>query len=128
MGSVSFLMDILVNFLVDLRWNSTQSVARDNPGLGWFVIILFSVLFITVASTITIYIAPAAMGSGVAEAMGIMNGVAYPDYISLKALFVKFFGVSLAVAGGLCGGKEGPLVHIGAIVGYASAYLPLGIT
>jgi len=60
--------------------------------------------------------------------MGILNGVNYPDYISLKALVVKAVGVSLAVAGGLCGGKEGPLVHIGAIVGYAVPYLPLGIT
>lgn len=34
----------------------------------------------------------------------------------------------MAVAGGLCGGKEGPLVHIGSIVGYISAYLPLGFT
>jgi len=128
MGSISFLMDLIVNFLGDLRWNSTEYVARENPGLGWVVLMLFSVLFITIAASMTMFIAPAAMGSGVAEAMGIMNGVAYPDYISLKALFVKFFGVSLAVAGGLCAGKEGPLVHIGTIVGSASAYLPLGIT
>lgn len=60
--------------------------------------------------------------------MGILNGVAQPDYISLKTLMVKFLGVCFAVAGGLCGGKEGPLVHIGSIVGYASAYLPLPFT
>jgi H+/Cl- antiporter ClcA len=58
--------------------------------------------------------------------MGILNGVAYPDYICLKTLAVKFFGLSLAVAGGICGGKEGPLVHIGSIVGYAVPYLPFG--
>lgn len=85
-------------------------------------------LFIAIAAVLTMYVAPAAMGSGVAEAMGLMNGIAYPDYISLKSLFVKFLGVSFAVAGGLCGGKEGPLVHIGAIVGAASAYLPIGFT
>ncbi len=85
-------------------------------------------IFIAIAAVLTMYVAPAAMGSGVAEAMGLMNGIAYPDYISLKSLFVKFLGVSFAVAGGLCGGKEGPLVHIGAIVGAASAYLPIGFT
>ncbi|CDW84850.1 h(+) cl(-) exchange transporter 7-like isoform 2 [Stylonychia lemnae] len=128
MGSIAFLMDLIVNFFGDLRWNSAETAARDHAGLGWFVLIVFSVLFIVIAAALTMFIAPTAMGSGVAEAMGIMNGVAYPDYISLQGLFVKFIGVSLAVAGGLCGGKEGPLVHIGAIVGYASAYLPLGIT
>lgn len=60
--------------------------------------------------------------------MGILNGIAYPDYISLRVLLVKFIGVSFGVAGGLCGGKEGPLVHMGSIVGYASAYLPIKIT
>jgi H+/Cl- antiporter ClcA len=40
----------------------------------------------------------------------------------------KFVGVSLAVAGGICGGKEGPLVHMGAIVGQMSAYLPIKYT
>lgn len=103
-------------------------MARANAGLGWLIIVLYSFLFVLIASVLTVYVAPSALGSGVAEAMGMLNGVAYPDYISIKGLFVKFLGVSFAVAGGLCGGKEGPLVHIGAIVGYASAYLPLGIT
>ncbi len=43
-------------------------------------------------------------------------------------MIVKFLGVSFAVAGGICGGKEGPLVHIGSIVGYSSAHFPLGYT
>ena len=34
----------------------------------------------------------------------------------------------LAVSGGICGGKEGPLVHIGCIVGQMSAYMPFYFT
>ena len=97
-------------------------------GLGWFVLLLYSLGFVFIAALISVYYAPAAIGSGVAEAMGILNGIHVQDYICLKTLFVKTFGVSLAVAGGLCGGKEGPLVHIGSIVGYASAYIPLRFT
>jgi H+/Cl- antiporter ClcA len=70
-------------------------------------------------------VAPVALGSGVAEAMGILNGVSYPDYICLRTLTVKFLGLCFAVAGGICGGKEGPLVHMGSIIGYAAASLPL---
>ena len=130
MGIAAFLMDLIVSSLSDLKWNATEGVSRDDglPGVGWIVITLFSLLFVGAAATLTVFVAPAAVGSGVAEAMGMMNGISYPDYICLKALLVKLLGVSLAVAGGLCGGKEGPLVHIGAIVGYASAYLPIGFT
>lgn len=130
MGTIAFVMDIIVSFLSDLKWHSTEIVSRVDglPGVGWIVIILFSILYVGIAASITVFLAPSATGSGVAEAMGMMNGVAYPNYISIKGLFVKIIGISLAVAGGLCGGKEGPLVHIGAIVGYACAYLPIGIT
>jgi len=87
-----------------------------------------SLLFVGIASLLTVYVAPATMGSEVAEAMGLLNGVNVPDYISLKVFIVKFLGVAFAVSGGLCAGKEGPLVHMGSIVGYSVPYLPLGFT
>jgi H+/Cl- antiporter ClcA len=73
-----------------------------------------------------VYIAPTALGSGVAEAMGILNGVSYPEYISYKTLIVKFVGLALTVSAGICGGKEGPLIHMGSIVGYAVTAIPFG--
>ena len=33
-----------------------------------------------------------------------------------KALFVKITGIILAVVGGLAVGKEGPMVHAGAVI------------
>lgn len=83
-----------------------------------FVLILLSVL-------LTHKIAPGAAGSGVAEAGAYLNGVIYPNYISIAVYFVKFFGVVFAVAGGLCGGKEGPLVHLGSILGVLILYVPM---
>lgn len=88
---------------------------------------VFSVGYVIIAASLTVIVAPTAMGSGVAESMGFLNGVAYPNFISIKTLLVKFFGLSFAVAGGICGGKEGPLVHIGSIVGFATAYIPFGM-
>ena len=88
---------------------------------------MVSVFFVFIAASLTVYIAPTAAGSGVAEAMGMLNGVLYNDYISLKALFVKLFGLGFAVSGGLCAGKEGPLVHMGSIVGIMTTYMPIKI-
>jgi chloride channel 7 len=87
----------------------------------------FSLVFAFVSMILTIYVAPTALGSGVAETMGIMNGVHFPDFLTLPALFVKFIGVAFAVSAGLAVGKEGPLIHMGAVVGAAMGYLPLNI-
>ena len=128
MGALAFLMDLFVMEMPILRWESTQFMARTSPFLGWLVLALYSTLFILISAMLTVYFAPAARGSGVAEAIGFLNGVAIPDYISLKTLVVKFLGLCFAVAGGVCGGKEGPLVHIGSLIGYSSAYIPLAFT
>ena len=72
----------------------------------------------------TVYVGPGAMGSGVAEIMGVLNGLNLDGVISLSSLFVKIIGTTFAVSGGLCIGKEGPLLHIGAILGVIVCYLP----
>jgi H+/Cl- antiporter ClcA len=80
------------------------------------------------AVLLTVYVGPGAAGSGVAEVMGMLNGIVYPNCISYRTLFTKIFGVALAVSGGLKIGKEGPLAHIGANLGVMTVYLPLGFT
>lgn len=46
-----------------------------------------------------------------------MNGIKVPRIVRIKTLFVKVVGVVLSVAGSLAGGKEGPMIHAGAVVG-----------
>ena len=76
----------------------------------------------------TTYWGQGAAGSGVAELIGYLNGVNYPDFISIPSLITKIVGVTFAVGGKLCVGKEGPLAHIGAIIGAATLYIPgLGV-
>jgi H+/Cl- antiporter ClcA len=98
----------------------------DNKPMGFAMLtfLALSVLFGGVAALLTVFVGPGAIGSGTTELMGYLNGVNYPNYIGLRTLFVKIFGTSLAVAAGLCVGKEGPLAHIGAIVGHSVLYLP----
>lgn len=123
MGTIAFLMDILCEALYNLKLNS-GSKEFENIFVGWMVDLSFSLLYALIAALMTVYVAPVAMGSGVAECMGMLNGVMYHDYVGIRTLIVKFLGVSFAVAAGLCGGKEGPLVHIGYIVGNLVVYLP----
>ena len=57
--------------------------------------------------------------------MGLLNGINYPQAIGFRTLFVKMVGTVLAVTGGLCIGKEGPLAHIGANIGAMCCQIPL---
>lgn len=72
----------------------------------------------------TVYYGPGANGSGVAELIGYLNGVNYPNFIGFDTLLTKVVGVTFAVCAKLCIGKEGPLAHIGAICGMSVLYLP----
>ena len=96
-----------------------------HPGLSWFLFTLFSLAYGGAAVALTVYVGPGAAGGGTAELMGYFNGVVYPDFMGGKTLLVKIFALSLAVSSGLCIGKEGPLAHIGAIVGPLILYIPL---
>jgi H+/Cl- antiporter ClcA len=87
--------------------------------------ILSSMFFVFCAIIMTIYFGPGAAGSGVPELMGILNGVNIPDTIGFKTTITKIIGTVLAVAGGLCIGKEGPLAHIGANIGVIVSHIPL---
>jgi H+/Cl- antiporter ClcA len=76
------------------------------------------------AGAMTVYYGPGANGSGVAEMIGYMNGVNYPEFIGINTLITKILGVVLAVSSRLCIGKEGPLGHIGSIWGILPIYIP----
>ena len=77
-----------------------------------------------VASCITTYYGPGAAGSGIAELIGYLNGVNYPKFIGISTLLTKVIGVCLSVSARLCIGKEGPLAHIGALLGASILYIP----
>ncbi|XP_015754177.1 PREDICTED: chloride transport protein 6-like [Acropora digitifera] len=60
---------------------------------------------------------PVAAGSGIPEIKCYLNGVKVPHVVRLKTLVCKAVGVLFSVAGGLFVGKEGPMIHSGAIIG-----------
>jgi len=64
-----------------------------------------------------------AAGSGIPEIKLLLSGFEFPNLLSFKVLVVKAVGASLAVASGLCLGKEGPFVHISTSAGYVVARL-----
>uniref|UniRef100_A0A1I7T7G0 Chloride channel protein n=1 Tax=Caenorhabditis tropicalis TaxID=1561998 RepID=A0A1I7T7G0_9PELO len=54
--------------------------------------------------------------SGIPEVKVIMHGFKMENYLTTRTLVAKMVGLTLAMGGGLPIGKEGPFVHMGAIV------------
>ena len=92
--------------------------------LPWLWYAGMSSLYAFMAGLLTTYYGQGATGSGVAEFIGYLNGINYPDFLSFPTFITKCIGVTLAVCGKLCIGKEGPLAHIGAICGSMVPYFP----
>lgn len=124
-GSIAFMMATVEDYLTTKKSEVAQDMLSD--GKHWQPYLYytgFAVACSLVATLLTVYLGPGANGSGVAEIMGLLNGVNYKGVISMRTGFVKVVGVVLAVVGSLCVGKEGPLAHIGAVVAIIVIYMP----
>ena len=128
-GLTAAIMSNLEETITTFRRKQTEHIIHDGEQSelinGWLFFTGISAAFVFAASFMTVFWGPGANGSGIAELMGYFNGINYPDMVGFETFVTKIFGVILAVCGGLCIGKEGPLAHIGAIVGAVVCYLPL---
>jgi Voltage gated chloride channel len=84
---------------------------------AYFSLLGYSVLYAMLASFAIAVMCPAAGGSGIPALKCILNGVKIPKVVRFKTLVYKVISVIFAVASGLPLGKEGPMIHNGAIVG-----------
>ena len=57
-----------------------------------------------------------AAGSGIPEIKCLLNGVKIPRVVRIRTLLAKVGGVIFSCASGLPVGKEGPMIHSGAVV------------
>ena len=76
---------------------------------------LVQLAFAAVAAT-CVYIEPISGGSGIPEVKCYLNGMDLPRALDIRTLFCKVIGVTCSVSAGLPVGKEGPMIHSGAIV------------
>lgn len=98
-------------------------------GIGWYEAALGYLTLLAFATTacflssLCCYFMPTASGSGVPDVMAYLNGVMLPKVFNVKNLLFKTVSCILAVSGGLFGGVEGSMIHIGSLIG---AGLPTG--
>ncbi|XP_023179605.2 H(+)/Cl(-) exchange transporter 7 [Drosophila hydei] len=122
---IACTIDIVIEALSELKYNFLKSSVDENvpvnesggdlalPYLWW---LLFSALPVAIGAGMVTYIEPITAGSGIPQVKSYLNGVKIPRIVRIKTLAVKAIGVITSVVGGLAGGKEGPMIHAGAVV------------
>jgi hypothetical protein len=90
--------------------------ATGGSGISAFWAFLLIQTALCAIASIFVWIEPVSGGSGIPEIKCYLNGIDLPRVVRVKTLICKVIGVAFSVAGGLPVGKEGPMVHSGAVV------------
>ena len=61
MGTCAFLLDILNEGLYDLRLMFVENTMDFNPGLGWCLLVSFSIVYVFISSSLCVYFGPTAI-------------------------------------------------------------------
>jgi chloride channel 7 len=121
-GVCAYVISQVKAFIVNSRHSLLFELPEDGgdmvpSGANCVAVTLFNMFLALIAGLAVTYVAPRAAGSGIPEVKAYLNGVHIPQHLSMRTLIVKIVGTILGVASGLAMGQEGPLVHIGAIIG-----------
>uniref|UniRef100_H2Z226 Chloride channel protein n=1 Tax=Ciona savignyi TaxID=51511 RepID=H2Z226_CIOSA len=121
-GLVAVVINICILELTEVKMRVVEQgkvgLLNENsclyiPLLLWIAI---NISLVTVASLLTVFIAPVAAGSGIPQIKCFLNGVKIPNVVRFQTLVTKVVGVIASVSGGLAVGKEGPMIHSGSVL------------
>uniref|UniRef100_A0A8C6KHU1 Chloride channel protein n=1 Tax=Nothobranchius furzeri TaxID=105023 RepID=A0A8C6KHU1_NOTFU len=120
-GLVACCIDIVVEEMAGLKYKVIkENIVKSTEAGGLSIsLILWAVLncaFVMVGAIMVACFEPIAGGSGIPQIKCYLNGVKIPRVVRLKTLVVKVLGVMCSVVGGLAVGKEGPMIHSGAVI------------
>mmetsp|Transcript_14074 Transcript_14074/g.41802 ORF Transcript_14074/g.41802 Transcript_14074/m.41802 type:complete len:835 (+) Transcript_14074:217-2721(+) len=129
MGLTGFVADGIIYYSTDLKYNiifkhleedCRQEHGGDNlacRSAAWGTGLIINVLLVFLAAYICNKVSLPSAGSGIGEIKSYLNGIRYKDWLSFNTYASKLVGVVLGVTAGMPIGKEGPMIHTGAILG-----------
>eukprot|EP00911_Craspedida_sp_UC1_P000290 UC1_evm1s221 len=110
--------DLVHDLMSTCEYRSQACISRP-----YGILLGINMAFVAAAVVLCAYVAPSAAGSGIPEIKCALNGVKRRDWLTFKTMVVKIVGVIFGVSATMPIGKEGPMIHSGAIIG---AGLPQG--
>ncbi|XP_060522651.1 H(+)/Cl(-) exchange transporter 7 [Cylas formicarius] len=118
---IACVVDISIEELSQIKYSHLSKsvdhyVTQGKLYIPYFYWVICNVGPVLVGSLLVAYVEPIAAGSGIPQVKCYLNGVKVPRVVRIKTLLVKSIGVICSVVGGLAGGKEGPMIHSGAVI------------
>ncbi|KAG5178539.1 chloride channel protein 7 [Tribonema minus] len=117
-GLTAMLVTLSTGALTRLKFGAVRGVMEREGGPGVRALCAFcafNVAYVAIANAMVV-IEPLCAGSGIPDIKCFLNGINLLGVVKPKALVCKVVGIMFAVAGGLPAGKEGPMVHSGAVI------------
>lgn len=116
-GCVAFLIHYLSETIMDHKYELIAGYLEDDNIAVAYVMFIFINLVLAVVGTVFVLLVPAASGSGIPDVKGYLNGIRLPKAINVKTFLVKVVSTVSHVSSSLPVGPEGPMIHIGAMIG-----------
>ncbi|KAK2587410.1 hypothetical protein KPH14_003124 [Odynerus spinipes] len=118
---IACFVDISIEQLSNVKYGYLKTyvdhcVVNKCLWLPYLIWLISNIIPVFIGAILVSYIEPVAAGSGIPQVKCYLNGIKVPRVVRIKTLAVKTIGVVCTVVGGLAGGKEGPMIHSGAIV------------
>eukprot|EP00929_Paragymnodinium_shiwhaense_P033811 TRINITY_DN184_c3_g1_i1.p1 TRINITY_DN184_c3_g1~~TRINITY_DN184_c3_g1_i1.p1 ORF type:complete len:766 (-),score=91.74 TRINITY_DN184_c3_g1_i1:340-2637(-) len=125
-GLIAITLDICVKQAFQLR-TQVDALFQEAPALQQYAAhVGLCVALAAVAGFLVCFVEPLAAGSGIPEIKCNLNGIHTPNVVRFHTLIAKAVGICFSVGAGLPVGKEGPMIHSGAIVGAMMSKLDVG--
>ena len=110
-------VQVFTEKMTEWKLESTYKLIEENNWGGAFFGYIFISIFLGGCAGYLCWLEPLASGSGIPEIKAYLNGVNLSKVVRMRVLFAKVLGMCFSCSAGLPLGKEGPMIHAGAIIG-----------
>ncbi|XP_026555388.1 chloride channel protein C-like [Pseudonaja textilis] len=122
-GILGFLTHQIIDSLIRLKWGLVEDyLQKGNFHMTWIYMLGIGLAMIILSSGLVVFFCPTGAPSGLPEVIGFLNGTSIQQIFNIRTFAGTFGSCVLAVASGLFCGPEGPMIHLGAIIGYGLSH------
>ncbi|XP_062897788.1 chloride channel protein C-like [Mobula hypostoma] len=117
-GILGFFVYQAIDTINTLKWKLVLHYIQNNQFfLTWIYVVGIGAVMVTLSSGVVLFLCPLGMPSGLPEVIGFLNGASVQYIFNIRTLIGTMVSCVLAVASGLFCGPEGPMIHMGSILG-----------
>lgn len=120
-GTVATFVTFFTKVLTSTKFRLVLAALEKEKLQEWpfgsaFAVLCACNLVFGFCAWLAVYLEPLAAGSGIPEVKCFLNGLNIPRIVRMKTLLCKVVGLVFSSSSGLPLGKEGPMVHAGAVI------------